>query len=458
VFTGSQTGSGIYFREPTYGLRIENSRTSNNDDYGIHANVGSDMTMLGHVAEANGSDGARLRGRTDAASLVVRNSRASSNDDGFYFEEWGSVEFRDSIAEDNSDSGFEFYYIDTLNMLDNVAEGNGYGFYGYYDYDEDYTNGDGAWTFLRNRIVGNSRGFYAGYIGRMTVRDSSAMDNSQYGFDIEEVYGPMALTGNVASGTDGIGDGFLVTDLPGPLTMRNNRAEDNLGDGFFLNDVDSGLIERNVASSNGSEGFTLDDVDDTRVFRNQATSNSGEGFSLDDIDDSVYARNRSFDNGGDGFYITYTYDTRFERNSAIDNGGDGFESDDDNDNSENLVFRNNEARLNSGDGFNLEDVDVLLAVRNNRAVANGDDGFDFDYLEDLSVTRNLARLNGDDGFYFDTDIDDFVAVAGNRALANFAWGMYHDDGYLIGRRNTAKDNGIGGCYDVDCGRRQTVRP
>jgi parallel beta-helix repeat protein len=294
-----------------------------------------------------------------------------------------------------------------------------------------------------------------------------AVGNAGIGIDVR---GYERATIRSSSARLGLVRGIYLESI-GSFQLRGNLAEDNAGEGFELYDLGAGTVDRNTASGN-PVGFSIFSSSGLTVSRNVARDNN-VGFYMYEVERFVFSRNRSESNNFEGFEFDWTSSTRFDRNVAVDNGTNGFLTDDSGDQNRDLRFDRNVAEGNGDVGFLMTEVDGTLRMTGNRASGNGygttptgadatpangtwDHGFYFDWIEVLDATRNRATHNAGAGFYFDDHIGSFRRVRGNRAQRNDGWGLYHSGGYLIGQRNSASRNFDGQCFDVRCGRRQTV--
>ncbi|MEW4561493.1 right-handed parallel beta-helix repeat-containing protein [Bremerella sp. JC770] len=273
------------------------------------------------------------------------------------------------------------------------------------------------------------------------IRNSSALNSYDDGFQIQTLYGIMQ--NNVASSNGD--DGISISEIAEGSSVIGNVAAGNAEDGYVIGYMGRGSrFEDNESSGNGERGFYVESVGrEASVARNLAMGNNNEGFYVESIaGDSYVSGNQALSNSGNGFYVD---DSRgyVVGNTAMGNGGHGLYLE----NITGVVSENNSSG-NGGSGFNADDVEEFAVFEENVAKDNVSNGFRFyDVYGFAVVSNNYANGNGEHGFLFDDDLEGNSLVSGNVSEGNVGSGFVFDEdiGYYASIiNNTSKYNGVHG--------------
>ncbi len=148
---------------------------------------------------------------------------------------------------------------------------------------------------------------------------------------------------------------------------------------------------------------------------NVAELNDNVGIGCEHCDDGIFRDNLARDNGSDGYEIANSDRLVFQRNVSAYNSSAGFLLDN---NSEFARLKDNVSEFNDDNGFTLLDADGSNS-QGNVALLNHNYGFDFDQVDTFQapvIRHNLAVFNDFSGFF----LDDLVAarVDSNTAVSN----------------------------------------
>ena len=216
------------------------SNTLSGPDYAVYSEYGQGNVISKNTISGIGSGGEGVSLYYDIRDQISSNMvsfTSTSNTYGFYDE----YSYGNTFTSNTSSGGYYGFYIDEddygpVYMKGNTAENaNQYGFYTYYDFnDNDYQCP--CSSFVGNKAINNgSDGFYSEY-------------------DIGSTW-----SGNTA--TSNGGDGFVMY-YPYKYIVKSNTATLNADAGFYFESDDSeyafSSIASNTADTNSDYGFYSD--------------------------------------------------------------------------------------------------------------------------------------------------------------------------------------------------------
>jgi large repetitive protein len=234
--------------------------------------------------------------------------------------------------------------------------------------------------------------------------------------------------------------GFVVADSARSV-VRGSSGTNNLapeGDGLGLYGSRHVRILNNSFRNNPQPAIHVADSTDSLIQGNLLSGNTDFGILLE-ADGNEVRRNRCARNGGGGI-VSFGGSRNVIVGNRVVGGfaGIGLE-----DGRRNVVARNVVVRADRlGINLGLPDSPFGGAhnlVSGNRVLGTGKDGFFVPEKDDHSVLRNnIAKRNGDDGF----DVESRSAtLTGNRALRNGDLGIEAVRGVNDGGGNIARHNG-----------------
>ncbi|MHA1673857.1 MAG: NosD domain-containing protein [Promethearchaeota archaeon] len=300
------TGTGIYIRDSTVYLEVNNCSITNSGtldgDAGIKLENCENIEIINCNLYNNGYYGIRIgasSNNTLTGNIVTNNAHSGIR---LAFSDNNELNWNDA-SNDNED-GFRLDFSNNNLLIGNNATNN-------HELGINLGNSSSN-TLIGNNIVNNT---YHGInlsssSNNNTLTGNNASNNGNYGIHIGGSSNN-TLTGNNASNNGNNGISLSLSDNNNTLT--GNNASNNVNYGIYMYSSSNNTVTGNNASNNGNMGIYMYSSSNNTVTRNNASYNVNNGIYLhSSSNNTVTGNNASYNvNFGISLYLSSNNNTLY---------------------------------------------------------------------------------------------------------------------------------------------------
>lgn len=201
---------------------------------------------------------------------------------------------------------------------------------------------------------------------------------------------------------------------------NGNELVNNSNYGFYIDNTcwNNIITENNVSKNDGDGIYITDRCNYNKLLNNIINNNAKNGIHIYDrwTNYSIFINNTINFNGDSGIYSYEGAHNWFENNTVNFNDYDGIYFGNDPDNGKNCTILNNNASYNNESGINIESENAWLNITHNIANNNSNHGIHLEFASNISITYNIANKNLINGI--------FIEDSDNN---NITWNVVHDN-------------------------------